>query len=336
MSTKHDILSLSAIIHDDFLGDAKTSMLADLGRLGPLYGAHLNRCVVLAHLTKRLCSVQSGVNLAPAEDRSINQLCLEVLHTHIKRCSFLEQSPADIVLERLLNKLGLGNGAIRNLFGINQEATRKARDLVLEGFITRLQEEFQGKDFCKKQRTWLKSVNKNLETCGRLLDNLEASTSSVHCVRHDVVSHLDREGITQDEWPQLLAQRLFGLPDSLGLIAALCRGECLPSGYFRCHVVIFFGGGGTKNYQQTVKTATHACLSQIPGLTCTQPLGYRSAGEGQLTSGCKPLRDSLQSMLSRDEFARSRCSPALSFSFHQRNDKAFLSSTDPGEVVREA
>lgn len=327
MSVKHEHLSPDSIVRDDFLDDANTSLLANLGHLFPLYSAHLNRCAALAHITKQICSVQSGVNLA-IKDRSVNQLCQEVLNTRIKQCKFVEQSPAEIALEQVLKKLGLGNAAIENLCGINEEATCKARDLVLEGFVTRLQEALQGEDFCKKQRAWLKSVNKNLETCDGLLDALEASSSPVYCVRHDVICQLDREGISQEEWPRSLARALFRLPADLGLIAVLCRGERLPSGDFRCHVVIFFGGG-TNNGQQAVKMATQARLSHIPGSTCTQPQGYRSAGEGLLTAGCKPLRHSLRSMLSRDEFVRSRCSPTLTFSFHRRDDDTFRFPAPP-------
>lgn len=335
MSVEHDTLSPATIVRDDFLDDANTSMLAGLGRFSPRYTAHLNRCATLAHITKQICSVQSGVNLLPIEDRSINQLCQEVLHTRIKHCNFVEQSPADIALEQVLKKMGLGNGAIENLRGMNEEATRKARDLVLKGFVTRLQEALQGEDFCKKQRAWLKSVNKNLETCDWLLDALEASSSLVYCVRHDVICQLDREGISQEESPRSLAQALFRLPADLGLIAVLCRGERLPSGDFRCHVVIFFGGG-TNNDQQAVKMATQARLSHILGSTCTQPLGYRSAGEGLLTPGCKPLRQSLRSMLSRDEFVRSLCSPTLTFSFHRRDGDTFRFPAYPCEVACEA
>ncbi|WP_295002373.1 hypothetical protein [uncultured Dechloromonas sp.] len=334
MSVEPDILSPYSIANHDFRDDANTSMLADLGRFAPLHAAYLDRCAMLLHITNQVCSVQSDAYPAPIDDRSLHELCQEILRTKVKPCTFIKPSPADTALEGVLTKLGLRNGAIERLYGKDIEATKKGRDFVLDGFLTRLREALQSEGFCKKQRAWLKPVNKNRETCNGVLDALEASPSPVYCVRHEVVHSLDQKGASQQDWPRTLAQALFELPADLGLIAVLCRGERLPSGDFRCHVVIFFGGG-TKSNQQAIETATRARLSRIPDSTCTKPLGYRSVGEGLLTPGCKPLRHSLRAMLSRDEFIRSDCSPALSFSFHKRDDKAFRLPANSSEVARE-
>lgn len=332
MSVENAPLSPVAIVRDDFRATPNTSALMDFGRNSGTR-SYLDRCATLACITKLVSYVQSAVNLHSDEDSSTEQLCRKVLCVRAKHCTFVERSPADKALEIVLNKLGLNNGVFNALPLSNVDEENWAQRVLLQGFSTRLQEALQSDDFGKAQRAWLKPVSRNLQACDIALDAIEAIKPPVYCVRHDVICHFDREDIVEEEWPQLLARMIFQLPSRLGLIAVLVRGERLLYENFRFHVVVFFCGG-TGAQEQAVTTATQELFSRR-GWTCIQPLGYRSAGEGKLMPGCKELRYSMRSMLSRDEFLRSRCSPALAFSFYDRDGGAVRFSAHSSEVAGE-
>ena len=323
MTNNESLLDPLVILRDDFLGDAgagagdswKNSLAAKF--------SYQKVCALMAYFARGVSPVQSGVNLPVSDDLSLEKIALEILLSHAWVSRGTQRGPLFLALRYVLWRLGIYDPKTRIAFfegGLHIPVVKT----VFDGFIVRLTEALQTEGFCKQQRAWLLASNNTLRSCETALEAIELIRirTTVSCVRHDCYFTSDGGNAAEIKLAERAVNQLAKAQSELGLVAACFRGERLPDGRSRLHIVIFFVEEIGKPLA-FVKDATKQILTE-QGVDCKNPFGYRSNGEGALRQGFSDLKFSLRSMVSRDEYVRSISDPVFSFGFHKFDANAFL------------
>ena len=322
MKNNESLLDLNVILRDDFLGDGGAGDSSKNG-LAMRFSYH-KVCVLMAYFAREVSPVQSGLNLPVCDDLSLEKIALEILHSHVWVSSQSHRSPLFLTLRSVVWRLGVYDANFRIPFfekGLNNPNVKA----LFDGFVVRLTEALQAEIFCKQQRAWLLASNKTSRSCETALEAIEQiiTRTTISCVRHDCYFKSDDGGNAAEiKLAERAVNQLAKAQSELGLVAACFRGERLPDGRSRLHIVIFFVEEIGKPLA-FVKDATKQILTE-QGVDCKNPFGYRSNGEGALRQGFSDLKFSLRSMVSRDEYVRSISDPVFSFGFHKFDASAFL------------